>query len=65
MSIFKRYLLFGHDSYYPSGGWGDYQGTFDTPEEAKAFIQAQKYRRDAYDLIDSHTGEDCWQELGL
>jgi hypothetical protein len=32
----KRYLLFAGDHQYPSGGIEDLQGTFDTPEEARA-----------------------------
>jgi hypothetical protein len=29
----NRYLLFGGESYYPGGGWGDFLGDFDeTPQ---------------------------------
>lgn len=31
----KRYLLFSGEDYYPNGGWYDYQGIFDTIQEAK------------------------------
>lgn len=61
----KKFLLFGHDTYYPSGGWGDFIGDFDTIEEAQACIDGQKYKRDAYDLIDTETKEDRWRELKL
>lgn len=26
----KRYLVFAGYDYYPEGGWGDFQGSFDT-----------------------------------
>lgn len=32
----KRFLVFSGDQYYPSGGWGDFQGGYDTLEEALA-----------------------------
>lgn len=31
----KKFLLFGYDAYYPSGGWNDFEGSFDTIDEAK------------------------------
>ncbi len=36
----KKYLAFCWDQYYPSGGWQDFVGMFDTKEEAlKELIQ--------------------------
>jgi hypothetical protein len=32
----KKYLLWAGDNYYPTAGLGDYVGSFDTIEEAKA-----------------------------
>lgn len=61
----KKLMLFGHEDYYPSGGWGDFKGDFDTVEEAQAFIDAQRHKNDTYDLIDTETKEDRWQELSL
>jgi hypothetical protein len=61
----KRFMLFGRDCYYPAGGWQDFEGDFDTVEDARAHILAQEYRRDAYDLIDVDTKEDHWKELNL
>ncbi len=29
-----KYLLFLGDDYYPSGGWEDFSGYFDSPQEA-------------------------------
>lgn len=31
----KRYLLFVYAQYYANGGWHDFEGDFDTIEEAK------------------------------
>ena len=31
----KRFLLFAGDVYYPSGGFGDFVGDFEAPEEAR------------------------------
>ena len=31
----KRFLLFAGDVYYPSGGFGDFIGDFQTPDDAK------------------------------
>lgn len=36
----KRFLLFQFDVFYPSGGWEDLQGAFETFDEAKANIVA-------------------------
>jgi hypothetical protein len=59
----KRYIVFQYEDYYPSGGWGDLQGSFDTLEEARAF--AQENRHDNTDIIDLETGEDvCALGLG-
>lgn len=30
----KRFLAFGGDSYYPSGGWRDFEDDFDDLEQA-------------------------------
>lgn len=32
------YLLFSGNYYYPMGGWKDFKGAFDTPEEAVAIV---------------------------
>ena len=61
----KKFMLFGYDAYYPSGGWGDFMGDFDNVEDARAHIDKQKCRRDDYDLINTETKEDHWKELAL
>lgn len=51
----KRFVLFDYDSYYPAGGWGDFEGSFDTLDEARA--AAKEGKRDHQDIIDLQTGE--------
>jgi hypothetical protein len=34
----KRFLLFAGSNYYPSGGWDDMAGQFDSITEAQDFI---------------------------
>lgn len=53
MANLKRYLLFMYDDYYPGGGWNDFRGSFDTPEEA--MTEALKLNYDDADLIDRET----------
>lgn len=44
----KRYLVFDFPDYYPGGGWQDFEGSFDTLEEARQLSCRQ--------IIDSETG---------
>lgn len=54
----KRFLLFAGIYYYPSGGWNDFYGSFDTVEEATAAYEA--YAKDKMDpwghIFDAQTG---------
>ncbi len=34
MSLIKRFVVFSGDRYYPSGGWRDYQASYDTLDAA-------------------------------
>lgn len=34
----NKYLLFLIDSFYPEGGWNDFEGTFETLELAKEYL---------------------------
>ncbi len=59
----KRYLVFTGSKYYPSGGWDDFRGTFDTVEEAqKALLPSgtglncQSF--DWYQIVDTTTMRD-------
>ncbi len=38
------YLLFAFETYYPSGGWGDFKGKFDTIDQA--IEKAKTYKWD-------------------
>jgi len=57
----KRYLLFGYDQYYPSGGWTDYKGSFDSIEECKEMIESRNLgymsKCDYWDIVDRDTEE--------
>lgn len=48
-----------YDNFYPTGGWHDYLGRYDTKEEAKeAGLAAQtKTGRDYVDIVDLETNE--------
>jgi (2Fe-2S) ferredoxin len=43
----KRYLLFSGDHYYPSGGWKDFCGDYDSAEEAVQYLK-EKCLKDYY-----------------
>lgn len=40
MSATKRFVVMGGMTYYASGGFEDYLGSFDTKEEADAFAKS-------------------------
>lgn len=52
----KRFLAFAYDSYYPSGGMGDFRGDFDTLESALASC-----RGEYADVLDTKTAK--WDEF--
>lgn len=58
----KRYLLFAGDQYYPVGGWDDFKGSFDTPDEAVDAIrhptEPNGWRTDWWHVIDGTTGDE-------
>jgi hypothetical protein len=56
----KRYLLFLGWDYYPSGGWGDFVGDYDDPNEA--FNDASK--GDEGLLVEGERGSQA-QEWGF
>lgn len=51
----KRYLVFSYPDYYPGGGWNDFEGSFDTLEEAER--EVKKERGLYWDIVDIETGE--------
>lgn len=52
----KRYAMFAYDVYYPSGGWGDFKGSYDTIEEAET--AGKNSGCDNFDVVDLTTGEE-------
>lgn len=57
----NRFLLFAGDTYYPSGGWNDLEGNFETLERAEA--AAEELDPDWWHIVDLETGEkvkDSW-----
>lgn len=51
----KRYLVFALDAYYPRGGWGDFEGTTDSLDEAIAYCKSSGC--DLTEIIDITTGD--------
>ncbi len=54
----KRYLLFKYRTFYPGGGWNDFEGMFDTLEEATIKGEALEFEGDEwnnYCVVDSTT----------
>ena len=49
----KRFLVFGFDTYYPSGGMRDLKFSFDTAEEAISNIDKVEYSHvTIYDRVE-------------
>jgi hypothetical protein len=59
-----RYLVFGFDGYYPSGGAADLRGRFDTREEADAFAKTLRNAPNAAQRYEFAEVEDV-QEMML
>lgn len=50
----KRFILFAGDDYYPSGGWKDFRGDFNSRDEARD--EAIRLRCDWYHIVDIEQG---------
>lgn len=50
----KRYIMFGYDQYYPSGGWTDFIKSSDDIEELKKDIVngLKKHKCEYYEIVD-------------
>ena len=60
--MFKRYLVFMGDHYYPGGGWNDFSDSFDDWDLAKSHALAKKQQgvgwpADWAQIVDTETGE--------
>lgn len=53
----KRFLVFAGDCYYPEGGMNDFQGDFDTLEEARSFESKIKEK------FESDWGDFNWTRI--
>lgn len=54
----KRYLLFAGQAWQAGGGWNDYQGSFETYQEACDAIGDC----DWFHIVDIYTGEETHEE---
>lgn len=50
----KRFILFAGSNYYPSGGWSDFEGSFDDLEEARKAGTGN----DWHQVVDTQTWEE-------
>lgn len=55
----KRFMVFGNESYYPSGGWGDFVNSFDTLEEAITCADDFMMKKHP-EIVDLETGQDIY-----
>ena len=59
----KRYILFGYDNYYPTGGFNDVIGSYDTKEEYRDKMEESKYENyQVFDCDLKHLIYDSWDE---
>jgi hypothetical protein len=52
----KRYLLFCFNDYYPSGGFNDFENSFDTIDEAINYFETKKEYSNCQ-IVDKDTFE--------
>ena len=52
----KQFFLFAGSNYYPSGGWRDFAGSYETALEAVLAAAELADGHDWWHVIDSHTG---------
>jgi hypothetical protein len=58
----KRYAVFAFDSYDAVGGWNDFIGWVDSPDEAMELNKSIfKYPRDNIQLVSTETWELEWE----
>jgi hypothetical protein len=54
------YMLFAGDTYYPGGGWNDYQESFSSTEEAIEYLARISYQW--AHIVDSINKEMVWSK---
>lgn len=60
----KKYLAFGGDCYYPSGGWDDFRGDFDLVTDAFEAAKKNNKKYGWWHVIDRDTKEEV-EEITL
>ena len=50
----KRYLLFAGETYYPTGGWSDFQKDFDSLADAHAYPLKKHDWAEIVDIEQGH-----------
>ncbi len=50
-----RFLVFGYDSYYPTGGWGDFLFSAKTEQDARSRIREYGRHFDHWEIVDLET----------
>jgi hypothetical protein len=58
----NQFLLFGGDTYYPSGGWKDFIMSSPTLENAIAMIPHLEQQKDWYHIVDTKTNQIVWSK---
>jgi len=53
--MLKRFLLFAGETYYPSGGWGDFKSSHHSREDAER--AAEELQEDWYHIVDLENPE--------
>lgn len=56
-----RYLVFAGEDFYPSGGWSDFRGAFDTLEEAMASAQELKRTVGWVEVVSLEAFQVVWE----
>ena len=60
--VIRRYMVFAYDMYYPSGGWSDYQASFDEFDDAVTMANSIREGRhagfDVASIIDTVSGQE-------
>jgi len=51
----KRFLVFYGDNYYPSGGWDDFRGDYDSMQKAERVVR-QMGHADWLQIVDTESG---------
>lgn len=49
----KAFIVFAGSTYYPSGGWSDFSGTFDTRDEGLVHVAIT--RLDWWQIVETST----------